>query len=1148
LFTQISTTFIKAKDNSKMYHSHDSSGFDKANYPQLIEKLNFKTVDSIYENRLRQFIDEGGYRDLNLPKFYNRKRLTLSNVSKPSETSDAGIWLKKWSAPGLSKPLFKDVIPKKLHEFEVCTAGKTVVMSPKWSSHWFQIHVRLDKKWYDDIKNGQGKAKNEVLTLLWDAGCEAMVFDLNGCPLQGLTGDGERIECELPLDWFVLTKDGKFVTTTFYIECGCNSMFGSGGDTYGLSVCEIVQYNYQAKALYYDFLVLSDAARENAAPQKHKAREICNRIMDNFDPNDINSIDKCRSIAFEFLGENVDSSNVFKEKKLNKFNAVYAIGNCHIDTAWLWDFATSKTKIARSWSSQLRLIEKYPEYVFVASAAQHFKWLVQYYPDLYKKVKKAVVEGRFIPLGGSWVENDTNLPSGEGLVRQFLLGQRYFLHLFGKKSDIFWLPDSFGYSSQIPQICRLCEIPKFLTQKLSWNNINVFPQNSFNWVGIDCSQVMVHMPPDNTYTADANFGDVKRSTLNHKNLYDDQKGMLLYGKGDGGGGPTPQMIEKLRRCRGFADTAGGEFPQVEMGPTVDDFYNALSKDTDNGKKLPSWRGELYLEYHRGTYTTQAKVKNYMRTAELLMHNVELFSTFASVLKKSFKYPHAKIEALWENICLCQFHDVLPGSCINKVYGEDVWPMLADVISKETELLEKALFEFGLLTEKNEKHKHLVKISSLPWKKTSIELVENLPNSLLSLAQKVDNQKHLVAFSGTTIMKPITSKIKYPSSIRKNEKGLFILENVKLKAVIDSNGVILQLTDLINKRNIINNTIMTGGNQFVMFSDTPLNFPAWDTELYSLNKFKYVSKSTKCFIKLNGPLVSALEVEHQLSDKSRITTLISLEGLNDLFETTSIKFKCNVSWNENYQFLKVQFPVNICADFASYETQFGITKRPTHFNTSWDVAKFECCMHKFVDFSDYNYGVSIINNNKYGGSVHGNIMTLSLLRAPKYPDEKADIGDHSFEYAIVPHLGSLNASTIRSGWEFNERMPPELYVTPEEKDSLSKLENIVSISGDENIILSNIKRGEDDFDTDYDGGLMTNIPKKFVGSQTIVLRVYESLGGISTAIIKIGVPIKNVYKTNLLEEETAEVIQVSSGREFEIHLRAFEIATFKVVLA
>ncbi|GME95975.1 unnamed protein product [Ambrosiozyma monospora] len=506
-----------------------------------------------------------------------------------------------------------------------------------------------------------------------------MVFREDGLPLQGMTGGNERPEFDFPKSWY---DDGE--EHVFYIEMGCNGMFGAARPSYQLHRCEVQVINWEARALYYDFWMIGDAARELNGATKYKAKEVANRIMDVFDETDEGSIAKCRAIAREYLGDNVDSDKVFKEEPgMSKYNAVYAVGNCHIDTAWLWDFDTSKTKVARSWSTQLRLIEKYPEYVFAASAGQHFKWLLDYYPDLYKRVKTAVMQGRFIVLGGSWVEHDTNLPCGESLIRQFLLGQRYFQNLFGFKSDIFWLPDSFGYSTQIPQICRLCDMPNFLTQKLSWNNINSFPENSFNWVGIDTSQVLVHMPPANTYTAAANFGDVKRSISGHHNLHNDQKGMLLYGMGDGGGGPTPEMVEKLRRIRGLADNARGEMPTVEVGCTVDDFYKKLREDTDNGAKLPTWRGELYLEYHRGTYTTQAKVKNFMRTVEILIRDLENLATKASVFnKKNYKYPHNEIEALWQDICLCQFHDVLPGSCIEKVYKEDVWPMLTKVIEKE----------------------------------------------------------------------------------------------------------------------------------------------------------------------------------------------------------------------------------------------------------------------------------------------------------------------------------------------------------------------------------------------------------------------------------------------------------------------------------
>lgn len=1090
-------------------------------YPQRTTTAVFKPVDSIYEDRLRQFINPGGgYAHLNLPKFYDLRRQTLA-----SKDDKHGVWVKWWSAPGEDKPLFKEVIPDKLDEFKSHKAGDALTMGPKWTSHWLEVTVKLSSEWFNDQR----------IVFKFDAGCEAMVFGTDGCPLQGLTGEGERTECELPSSWFNADGEAKF-----YLECGCNSMFGGGGNEYTVNVCEVVQYNEQAKALFYDFWVLSDAARENSSPaQKHKAREICNAIMDAFDPDDVTCLDTCRNIAKEFLGDKVDSAKVFKSasKKLNKYGAVYAIGNCHIDTAWLWTFKVSTAKIARSWSTQLRLIEKYPEYVFVASAALHFKWLVHYYPDLYKKIKKAALEGRFIPLGGSWVENDTNLPSGEGLTRQFLLGQRYFQHLFGVKSDIFWLPDSFGYSSQVPQICRLVGIPNFLTQKLSWNNINTFPQNSFNWVGIDNSQVLVHMPPDNTYTAAANYGDVKRTIFNHKNLYNDQKGMLLYGKGDGGGGPTPEMVEKLRRCRGFADEAGGDFPQVAMGPTVKDFYEDLRKDTDNGSSLPTWKGELYLEYHRGTYTTQAKVKNYMRSAEHMAKNVELACTLASVLK-DFKYPLDEIEDIWSDICLCQFHDVLPGSCINKVYTEEVWPILDKVLKKEHALLSKAFKILGL--DKDAKKGELVKFSGLPWPKLAI--IPHVHESPKSATQEI--QEGFIALEGTSVMKPL-SKIKYPSSVV--QKGdYFVLDNSKIQAKIDQNGVVVSLFDLVSKREVISKDKGPGGNQYVMFSDTPLNFPAWDTELYSLNKFRLVGDSTSAKILHNGPLVSSLEIKHQLSKTSSITTVISLDGLNDLAQSSALKFHCKVDWNEDYQFLKVQFPVTLNNEQASYETQFGITKRNTHFNTSWDTAKFEVCMHKFMDLSEFNYGVSIINENKYGGSVHGNLMTLSLLRAPKYPDEKADLGHHEFSYAILPHKGPLGAETVRYGWEFNERMPDCLY---SHGDLLAKFDSFIKLEGDDNIIMSYVKRGEDDVDVQYENGLMTNLPKKYNGHKTIVLRFYEALGGKGTTNVKLGAgqTIKQVFKTNLLEEELEE-IDVSDGDDsFVVQLNTFEIGTFKVIL-
>ncbi|QPG73271.1 hypothetical protein FOA43_000579 [Brettanomyces nanus] len=1104
------------------------SSDDEVNYPQRNNELTFKPIDSIYEDRLRQFIDSNGhYKDLMLPKFYTKQFLYYKDKPKLNSDDASYLTLKHWAAPGLTKPLFAEVIPDKLSKFTKFNAGQT--FGPAWSSHWFQVELKVPKSFVDE----------DELWFVWDAGCEGMVFNDKGLPLQGLTGAGERIVFILPKEWY---SSGE--AYTFYLEMGCNGMFGSTKPEYKLSVVEVRVPNLEAHALYYDFLILSDAAREDGPPQKYKAREICNRIMDTFDSDDVNSISRCRAIASEFLGCNVDSESVFKESKASTYSSVFAIGNCHIDTAWLWDFATSKTKIARSWSSQLRLIEKYPEYVFVASAAIHFKWLLDYYPDLYEKVKLAVMQGRFIPLGGAWVENDTNIPSGEGLARQFILGQRYFEHLFGFRSNIYWLPDSFGYSSQIPQICRLAGMPNFLTQKLSWNNVDVFPDSSFNWVGLDYSQVLVHMPPDNTYTADANFGDVKRSVQNHKNLYSDQKGMLLYGKGDGGGGPTPEMLEKLRRIRGYADHAGGSMPSVNVGCTVNEFYDQLRADTHNGKDLPSWRGELYLEYHRGTYTTQAKVKSLMRTSEMLIRDVEILATAASV-NSDYKYPHAKIENLWADICLCQFHDVLPGSCIEEVYHNDVWPLLTKVIENEKGLLKEILKVIGVeedTASTSAVFNSLVTVNTLPWHRTYVVPVNTIPSQLKVFAQ---NDKYLM-FSGATFMRPLTAKPKFPSKAWKTKEDLFVLENSQLKATIDSNGVVCSLIDIATHREIIDTSRFKGANQFVMYSDTPLNFQAWDTELFSLGKYKLIEKAASIRILESGPLLSSLEVVHHLSERSTIKTTISLAAANDLSTPSLLRFDSEVEWDETYKFLKVQFPVNITEEFANYETQFGITKRPTHYNTTWDTAKFECCCHKFIDFSDFNYGVSLLNNNKYGGNVHTNVMTLSLLRAPKYPDPTADIGKHTFSYALMPHSGNLSYQTVRAGWEFNDRLDHSFGSL--DQQIVSGVSELVTIQGDNNLILSNVKRGEDDFDTDSEGSLTNNIPKKYISSQTLILRVYEALGGVSKATIKVAKPIKEVFKTNLLEDTISAVNFDSKTDTFEISSRAFEISTYRVVLA
>ncbi len=685
------------------------------------------------------------------------------------------------------------------------------------------------------------------------------------------------------------------------------------------------------------------------------------------------SILEGRKIASKYIGDKVDSSKVYGT---DQESIVYAVGNCHIDTCWLWPWAETKRKVARSWSNQCNLMDRYPEHRFAVSQAQQYKWLEELYPALYDRVKAKVKKGTFQPIGGSWVEHDTNMPSGESLVRQFLYGQRYFESHFGERCRTFWLPDTFGYSSQLPQLCRLAGMSRFFTQKLSWNNINNFPHTTFRWVSLDGSQVICHMAPSETYTADANFGDVKRSVTQHKSLDQDKTSLLMFGKGDGGGGPTWEHLEKLRRCRGISDKVG-LLPRVKMGESVEDFFDRLEKKAEDGTEFPTWYGELYFELHRGTYTTQANNKWNNRKTEIMMHDVEYLATLASMKSTSYKYPKKDIDDMWESILLCQFHDCLPGSCIEMVY-DDSDELYAKVFKTGVKVMKEALSTLGF-----SRHGVTTAINTLPWPRAEIV---KIPTGLES-----DGSEYVLVRGNTGIipaesLSESSKNVRSSASIKEIKKGVFELSNTQYILRVEG-GAITSLFDCSEKREII----AKGGkaNQLVIFDDKPLYWQAWDVEVYHLESREELPPG-KSEIVEHGPYRVSLVTETKISEHSWIKTTISLaasiEGHPSYVEMAS-----EVEWRENMKFLKVEFPVDIVNTEASYETQYGIIRRPTHYNTSWNMAKFEVCSHKWADLSENGYGVSIINDSKYGFATCGNVMRLSLLRAPKAPDAHADMG-------------------------------------------------------------------------------------------------------------------------------------------------------------
>ncbi|OHW96609.1 glycosyl hydrolase family 38 domain-containing protein [Colletotrichum incanum] len=524
--------------------------------------------------------------------------------------------LSVWSSPGLSRPAFSEATIE-ANGYRPAQIGGS--FGPSWSTHWFKVQINISEK----------MRQMENLELHWDCSNEATVWNAQGEPLQGLTGRGERTEWIIPAS----LKDG--VEHTIYIEMACNGMFGNAagdpifkdnanGDAiqppdpdkyFALTKAEIVAVDLQARMLHSDIQIIHQAAQgfPEDSWEQHEALNIANRIINTFRVGDRELIVRSRKIAEEYLGPDVNSENVFHVNS-EKNASVFAIGHCHIDTCWLWPWKETKRKVARSWSNQCDLMDRYSELTFACSQAQQFKWLKEGYPYAWERVKAKVKAGQFHPIGGCWIEHDTNMPSGESLIRQFLFGQRFFESNFGRRSTTCWLPDTFGQSSQIPQLCRQAGMNRFLTQKICFNNMNEFPHTKFNWVALDGSQVICHMPPAKTCCADATFGDVKRSMTQHRSLDQDHTSLLVFGQGDGGGGPTWQQVERLRRLRGLSDTTG-LLPRVHLGNTPDDFFDKLEKKAHT---FPTWHGELYFELHRGVYTTQAQTKLNNRKAEILL--------------------------------------------------------------------------------------------------------------------------------------------------------------------------------------------------------------------------------------------------------------------------------------------------------------------------------------------------------------------------------------------------------------------------------------------------------------------------------------------------------------------------------------------------
>jgi alpha-mannosidase len=683
------------------------------------------------------------------------------------------------------------------------------------------------------------------------------------------------------------------------------------------------------------------------------------------------------------------------------------------------------------------------------------------------------------------VEPDCNLPSGESLVRQFLYGQQFYQEEFGTMPEIFWLPDTFGYPAALPQIMQGAGIRFFLTQKLSWNQFNKPAFSTFRWQGLDGSEVITHFPPADTYNAVATVGEILHSAKNFRDHGRSDESLYVFGYGDGGGGPTMEMIERLMRLR---DVDG--MPRVQMA-SPQAFFERAARDAEH---LSTWWGELYFELHRGTYTTQAYNKYANRRAELLLRDVELLALLAGA------YPADALERLWKRVLLNQFHDILPGSSIREVY-EDSSADYAGILAEADALRDDALA--ALLPAGD----GFAVVNTLGFPRTQ---VIELPFDAQTLYRSaLGNPLALVSVPAMGVASGDT-QVEIVDTARATASGdTFVLENNQLRAVLDASGALVSLWDKRLKREAI---AAGERSRFVLYEDVPNKWDAWDVDVFHLEKSLSVLQAVSARIIEAGGLRAAVEFTIPLSSASMLVVVVSLD-----IHGGHLNFICAAEWHEQNTFLKVEFPLAVHTQNAVYETQYGFVERPTHTNTSWDLARFEVCAQRWGALREHGFGVALLNDCKYGYGARRHILALSLLRGPTWPDAQADQGAHRFRFALLPFDGDLTG-VVQAGLAFNVPLLPV-------PDVLAQDTSFMSLDTD-TCIIDAVKRAEDG-----DG---------------IIVRIYEAVGsrGRVTLHLSPALGIVRVSLTDLLERpEEGEV--TFAGGEVTFDIRPFQIITLRL---
>jgi alpha-mannosidase len=793
---------------------------------------------------------------------------------------------------------------------------------PLWATYWFRVHAIVPDEW-----------RGERVELLWYSGSEGTLWR-DGRAVVGLNKHHAEA---------TLADSAEPGEVRCEIELACNGLFGQMQDPVELTRCEIARFDVRLWTLFHDFETLR-ALEAHPAVDPVLGGGLHGRLAQVADLLERGEDDEAQAVLNE----------LYEHRNGTTAHEIAAIGHAHIDTAWLWPLAETYRKTLRTFSTAVRYMDEYPEYRFACSQAQQYEWIKEREPELYERIRAKVESGNFVPVGGSWIEPDLNLPSGEALARQLLYGQRFFEHEFGRRCNEFWAPDAFGYNGQLPQLIRGGGMTRFFTQKLSWNRFNKPDHHTFIWQGDDGSEVLVHFPPADNYSSMADVPELLKTALEYKDLEQSRTSLLVFGHGDGGGGPTRDMLESIRRAR---DLQG--LPRTRTA-TSDEFFAALEAEK---VERPVLVGELYLEYHRGTYTTQAFVKRGNRKSELGLHDAEFLA-----VARGGEYPRAELDRLWKLLLLQQFHDILPGSSIRLVY-EDAARDFA-----ELERGIDALVGSGSTP-----------VNTTPFARRDV-LDDTLYESAPYAAARAVEPDDEVRIDGLT------------------------LENAHLRLTLSAAGSIESVFHKASGREVLT----APGNRLELYDDLPNDFDAWDIDPYTLHTRRDAQPADSHEVVTATRLRAEISFERPLGEASRVRQVVRLDASSERLE-----FHTEVDWHESHQLLKVCFPLAVRARNATYETPFGFTERPTHYSTSFDRARYEVPGHRFADLSEHGFGVALLSESKYGWSCHGGDLRLTLLRSTKSPDPEADMGRHEFSYALLPHAdGWREANVLGHAFAFN----------------------------------------------------------------------------------------------------------------------------------